>query len=215
MTITQARSWLRQFATDSDSTRYTNEEIDRCIQFAGNEFCRRTRCVRAVSTISITEGDDTPSIAAAVTAFFRPERLIDFLIVGQETIPAVVDYADYNQWTTEDPSTGTPAIIAFLDAATMYVWPVPDDDYTAKLRFWLPFTEWTAGAEDGSATLNLPNDYLHSVLTFGAAAVLKAPSKESAFGSASWQQFEKYIQQFKGAGTVGPRVVHRNSLALQ
>jgi hypothetical protein len=212
MTITEARAWLRNFATDSDSTRYDTTILDQAIQFAGNEFCRRTRAVRKVQTISFTASDDTPDVSAAVTAYFRPERLIDLFIVGEVNPLAVVDYVDLNQWATEDATEGVPRVAAFLDATTMYLWPTPDTAYTAKLRFWQPFTAWTPGAADGSATLNLPDDYLHAVLNFGAAAVLKSPAKEQAFASKAWEQFEKYVQQFKGAGTVGARVVYLDRL---
>jgi hypothetical protein len=170
MTITEARAWLRNFATDADSSRYDTTILDQAIQFAGNEFCRRTRAIRKVSDVSLTAADSTPDISGAVATFFRPERLIDAFIPGQITPLSVVDYFEQNVYASEDTTSGTPQTLAFID-------------------------------------LNLPDDYLLEILTYGAPATSSTTRRRTPTPQ-SWQKYMAFEQR-RGAGTLGSSEVRQ------
>jgi hypothetical protein len=124
-----------------------------------------------------------------------------------------VDYPTVARLAARDESTGVPTRLAFLDTTSDgLLWREPGDDYTAKLRYWLPFTIWTPG-DDDDTQLNLPDDVLIPVLIEGAAAVLKGPSPESAYAREAWGRFEAYCLRMAGAGTLGARVVQSRPVA--
>jgi hypothetical protein len=215
MTLTTARDWVRNAVSDAkDGNRYSDTDIDRAIISAGQEFCRRTKCLKRVDSVSVSAGDeDFPLTGNPLTYGFRPERLIDVFLMGEPDSLKVIDYTDLNAALAEDTTQGTPGAIAFLDAATAQLYPIPDIAYTAKLRFWLQFSDWTPGTSSpDSIILNLPNDYLPAVLNDGAPAILTAPDKKNAFSVAARARFEAYIVGMLSAGTFGARVVYRNSL---
>lgn len=215
MTVSTARAWVRDALRDGgDSTIFSDATIDRAIQQAGNYYCRMTRSIKRTDSVTITEGSTSFPLTAPIAAGFRPERVIDVWITGQTTPLQLLDYAAVVALAADDDSSDVPAVLAFLDeSGNGYLWPEPDDDYTAKLRYWLPFTTWTAGSDD-STTLNIPTDLIMPVLKDGAAGVALEANKETrAYAGLLWEKFKAYCVEMKGAGDLGARVTYRQKAA--
>ena len=137
MNLTEARKWVRQFCTDAnDDSKHAEAVVDRAIQYAGNEFCRISQCLRRTDSVTLNAGSPT----FAPPAGRRPERVIDVFLSGKSEPLTLVGYPHLNAARANSAGTGTPGLLAFLDAMTAEVFPTPDVGYTAKLRHWLPFT---------------------------------------------------------------------------
>lgn len=219
MNLKDARDFVRQFSRDAeDDVLYSPADIDRAIQYAGDHFCRATKCVRTTTTSPLTSGDPTVPLSTPIaTANFKAERLIDAYIIGQpvdSSVPTaleVTDYPDLNGRQSSTATTGTPYLLAFKDAATAFVYPTPDQAYTLTLSYWLPFTRWTPGQASGAVVLNIDDEYIQPVLAEGACAVLKGPSPDAAYASAAWTRFLDYEKRMSNAGHLGARVVNMRS----
>lgn len=211
MIITDARTHVRQFARDGlDSTLYGNADIDRAIQVVGQRFCRETRCLRRADDVTATVSSATLDISAIVTAGFRPEQLIDVYIAGYGEPLSIIDYTTLNQYQTDQPATTKPEAVAFPTQTTAQVYPTPDIAYALKFRWWERFTSWTAGdAAAGATSLNLPDDYLLEILTYGATATLQHNEKKNAYAATSMAKFEAFMARLRGAGTLGQKVIKR------
>lgn len=217
MTVEAARLWVRNACRDSvDTTAENVANIDRAIQLVGNHFCRATKYVKRTDSVAITNASTAFPLAASIAAGFLPERKLDAWIDGQPDPLRFASYAELNTLAANGSVGGSaPTHLAFLDnASDGLLWPTPGAAYTARLRFWQPFTTWTLGAEDAgtlATQLNLPDDVIMPILSDGAAAILKAPSPEKAFGSQAWGRFLAYERQMMGAGGLGERTVQRNA----
>jgi hypothetical protein len=218
MTVEAARAWVRNAVRDgTDDTAEGAANVDRAIMLAGNHFCRATRYVKRTDSVAITSGSTVFPLAASIAAGFLPERILDAWVGGQPDPLRIAGYAELNTLAADGAyeGTGAPTRLAFLDnASDGLLWPTPAASYTARLRFWQPFTTWTIGGTDGgtlATQLNIPTDVIMPVLNDGAAAILKGPSPEKAFGSQAWGRFLAYERQMTGAGGLGERTVQRNS----
>jgi hypothetical protein len=106
--------------------------------------------------------------------------------------------------------SGQPSEIAFSSHTAGMVYPNPDQNYTLVLRWLGLFTTWTDGATDNTTvttTLNLPDDLLRTILTYGATSYLQHTEAESQFANQSHQKFQAFIQRNKNAGGLGVQVV--------
>ena len=192
MNLTDARTIVRQFARNAgDSSVYTDAEIDRAILFVGNRFCRIAKPLKDSQSVTVTA--TTGAVALSSLTYFRPERMIDFLVTGYADPLSLVDYSEYHRRYNEGGTgTGRPEIIAMEDndgtfAAVVY--PAPSTSTAAKVRYWLPFTSWTPGASGSGVTLNLPDEVLYEILPVGPVAILQHNQPEQAYASASWRAY--------------------------
>jgi hypothetical protein len=207
-TVLQARSRLRFNVRDgNDTTTLTDEILDNALLEVGRRFCRQTRCLLTSSTVAITAASSSFPVTVPLAAGWTPERIIDVIIAGEDRTLRLVDYPTINSYIARDDSEGMPELLAFIDASTAgTLWPTPDIAYTAKMRWWLPFTSWTAGDSGANSTsINLPDELLDCVIRFGAPALLKYPSAEQAFASEMWKMYLDEETRHKHAGRLGAR----------
>lgn len=214
MTLTDARVWVRQAATDSDSTRYSDTDVDRAIAYAGEAFCRRTKFLKRSDNVALAALDAGFPLSTAAASGFRPERVLSVYLAGFVDPLTITDYESLNNLQSGDPLNATPQLLAFLDDTHASVWPTPDIPYVAKLRWWEPFSAFTPGTlTPNSVILNLPNDVLPSVLSDGAAGVLTQANKKDKFGVEARARFEAYILRMMGAGNLGAKVIYRQKIS--
>ena len=219
MNLTDARAWVRSAVADGNSSsNYSDTDVDRAILAAGNFFCRVTKAIKRADTVALAEGDPEFDITTPIANGFRPERLIDATLIGEVVAGgpealSVIEWPQLNAAQATDENEGTPQALAFIDGTTAEVWPTPNDDYSVRLRYWLPFTTFTPGTgSPGSVTLNIPDDYLPSVLGDGAAAELTAGHVKNKFGIAARERFLQYCKVMQGAGNLGAKVIYRARL---
>lgn len=230
MNITDAREWVRDAVRDmADTSRFTANTIDRAIQQAGMQFCRETRSVIRTDSVTITEDSTSFPIVTPLTFGFLPERLIDVWITNEETAYheelTVVSYQELAQLAKQDDGSSVPTHLAFRSgSAAGTLWRVPDDGYTADLRYWQPFgvtvsaafSLWTPGTADAptlAGTLNIPDHNIMPVLKYGAAAAALEANKETRpLAEMLMGQFKAHIAETMGSGNLGPRVLYRESM---
>lgn len=205
-TIQSARDRVRRNVRDgNDTTTYPDVDIDNAIQEVGRRLCRQTRCLTKVSSVAITAASTAFPVTTPLSLGFHPERVIDCFLSGEDRNLRLVDWPTLNGFAARDTPEGMPELLAFQDATSAgIVWPTPDAAYTAKLRWWLPFTSWTAGDSSSNATtLNLPDELLDVVIRLGAPAMVKFPSAEKLFSSTLWQLYLAEEKRLAGAGRLG------------
>lgn len=130
------------------------------------------------------------------------------------------DQDRYEPWVEGAPLSGTPGVgaggrprvIGFLTATTAYIGPVPDLAYPINVTFWSPLTSWTAGATDGGTTatvLNIPDEYIEPVISYGAVAVLTRQSPDRLPQHPLWQMFLRSVAEITGQARVAPASSYR------
>lgn len=183
---------------------YSDTQVDIAIQTIADDFIRTTQCTRTISAdIAIADGDDTFSFTIEN---FRPEHCLRAWIVDQNRLD-LIDYQALLDKQVDDPTTGVPQKLAFTSSGTAAIWPTAGDDYTMKMIYYVPFTIWTAGQEDGSATLNLPDDYLRTMLMYGAASALQFNETEHMYASTAYQRYIEFRERMRGAGSEGSKSI--------
>lgn len=208
MNLASARDFVRQFARNAgDSSIHPDANIDRAIQLACDEFLRRTRLLRTVSTLSLSLGS---AALPALPTGFRPERLIRAYIAGQGELD-VTDHATLAARRLAYNETGLPEIVAFTSWTSGEVYPTPGSAYTLSLLWHEPMVTWTPGAAGSSVTPNIPDDQLRPILCWGATAYLMMTeeSNQSAVGKCR-DEFERFIASQSGSsigGHVGGRAM--------
>ncbi len=212
MTLTAARAWVRQFArSGAASSQYSDTDIDHAIMVVGEQFARITKCARAAETVALAAHSAVADVSGLT--LFRPERIMDANILTKECPVEIVDWQHLYQRQIECTSEGTPELLAFETWTTANVWPTPNVALSLRLRWWQPFTSWTAGtAEDASITFNLPDDFMTQILTYGVTATLQHNEPSHKFASESWQKYLAFEQKMMGAGNLGAKVVIRSSV---
>lgn len=210
MTLTTARAWVRQFARNAGSSAmYSNEMIDRALQSVGNRFCRVTRCLPRLDGLELTaDAADVPISDLAGT--FRPEHLIRAYLEGYSGALELVDFNDLADLQADEASSAQPTKLAFSSPREARVYPTPDVDYTLQVRWWQPFTIWTAGtAAPDDVTLNIPEEILTEILPYGPTSILQHNEPEMKYAAQSWQKYLEVETRMKGSGSLAARLVSR------
>lgn len=200
MNLTTARSFVRQFARNAgDSSMYSDADVDRAIQAIADDFIFITKCTRLVSSVTLTES------TAALPAFptnFRPERLLSAYIGDYPPLDQV-DHDVLRAARLANDSTDRPTLISFDSYTTGEVYPKPTATYlTLSLRWLEPFTTWTPGGTD-PGTLNVPDDYLRTILMYGATSLLQHNEPEHKYAAESWQKYATFRDSMRGSGGLG------------
>lgn len=221
MTIAEARTLVRQFARNAgDSTMYADADVDRAMQWIGNQFCRVTRCIKLRTGAALSSGD------VSVSAFIpcAPERVLSANVLADtaEAVPTPVSIVSWDELIDlrADGATGVPTHMAF-ELATLIdgegvasIYPTADANYTLYVYYWDLFSSWTAGVSgSGSAVdLNLPDDYLLQFLPCGATWRLQFNEPEHKYGADARVEYYEAEKRFMGAGGTGEKSVRRMSL---
>lgn len=228
MKLSTAQEWVRRATRDgNDDSTYTPGDIDRAVIAASVYFCRETRCVRKATSIALTAASSSMPITALTTAGnFAPEQTLDVLLTSpakQDPLMAV-DYSELLGYAATSTSSGVPSLFAFLDPTTAAIWPAPDQNYTATLRWWQSFgasenggtvSLWEPGAEAYDLDLNIPDAYLPEVLSNGAVSYLLSGSVDGGDGGPAGQRFAAYVARMKSAGSLGSKVINRSSVSQE
>lgn len=205
MLVSTAQSYVRQFARNAgDSTMYTDADVDRAIQLVGQRFCRVTRCVKTLSSLTLT------AASAALPAFptgFTPKHLIRAYIADNPAL-RITDTDTLRRQRDRMARSDVPELVAFDSTTTGEVFPTPDTGYTLKFLWWEAFTTWTPGSTP-TTLLNVPDDLLIEWLPFGPPAVLQGNEPEHKYAGPMWQRYLEVENSLRDGGTLGVRTVDR------
>jgi hypothetical protein len=214
MTLADARAIVRQFAKNAgDATAYSAAEIDVAIQAVCDDFIAHTLATRTSDTADVTVA--VADVDVSGITGFRPDRLIRAWLEDDDgkEYPNLLSVADTETRDDRvaDDTAGLPGKIAFpsTDAAVLY--PTPDAAYTLHVDYRAPLTTFTAGTgSPETVTLNIDDDYLRTVMMYGATAFLQANHPEYGYASQSYQKYIAFRDSTgRRAGTRGARSLQR------
>ena len=94
-----------------------------------------------------------------------------------------------------------PSQIGFRDDDTAYLWDVPEAAWKLTLYWTQPFSLTT--------TINISDEYLHPMITWGAAAVLLMEDPTNPDGSAVWNRFLQWASEVSMTTTTDTGVILR------
>lgn len=181
MTLTTARQVLKESVLHSGSDQYGPIKLDTAILGCGNEFVRETNCSIEVIQFTWTSGTaiiNLVSGAPAVTDWHQEQFMFAYLTnegagssgAGDEgfDILRVVPFDSILRRRQANDTTGLPTMLAMVDDSRMAIYPRPNDNYNLNVKRRSPFTVFTPGTADAeNVTLNIPDEWIHSVLRTG------------------------------------------------
>ena len=156
MTLTQARSYVRQWLRGESGVAFNAAEYDRALLTQGDDFIRRARFGVQVSTLVIS--DSTEALPTFPTGF-RPDRFLSAWLIDSDSVPvaqlSLISQLELRERQFQHGvSDSIPEYLAFLTNTTGELYPAPNAAYTMKLE-WLPFFDsWTEGIAQTTAVLS-------------------------------------------------------------
>lgn len=163
---------------------YSAADVDRVIQFVGNDFIWFTKCTRQTNNITITE-DSSAFDLSAVTGF-RAERALRFWIPSENEL-VNIPHETLLAFQESSEREGVPEKIAFTSATAGELYPTPDANYTGKVMWVPPHTTWTPGTQyAAAATATVSGGAVTSiVVTSPGGPYSAAPTVSFSGGSGS------------------------------
>lgn len=199
---------------DADELTYDLTTKHLAIRALLEDFVRRTRCVTKVDTFAITSGSTTVTLAG-ITGM-HTERINEIWISGDKhNRIAVSDITEVDEWLACSTNTHQPCKIGFTTTAGVgRVFPTPDANYTASVRWWPDVTAWTPGDTGvASLALNIPGDLARSAVYKGGIWFMQKNQPEHAkIVDQSQTEYEAFVTRNMGAGNLGVRSLTRQPL---
>lgn len=193
------RMWTG-YADQGEWDNVTNYAVNDMVQGDGNPDALFYRC-------KVAHG---PGVAAPHDAAAEPPNSTYWEQVswGGGFNVELKDINYVSKRLDEYVETGRPECIAFINNTTGYVWPVPDLAYTLNLLWKSPLESWTSG--EASVTINIPDEYVHPAIWFGAVAALKHSDANVRNDSFPWQRFQEFLQNIAGSSGFETNVLMRD-----
>ena len=192
-----------------------------------------------VSTSVFTVTIANPAVMTSATVDFPSLTPVEFTTTGTLPTGLVVDTvywlyrtaaSTYNLYdtlvnataagatgrviTTVSQSGVHTAMVAPLSTAdtqiSVILWPTPGTALIAKIRWLQPFTSWSPGSAGAVAILNLPNDTMYELLSYGATAALQHNETQHLFAGEAWKKYLDYEAEMIGRGSLAVRSIARN-----
>ncbi len=214
MSLTTARAWVRRYARGGGSdTQYDATDIDHAIIDVCERFMRKTRSVQVAATVALTAASAAFDVSALT--LFRPERILRANVLTLECEVEITDWEALYRESIRCASTGRPKWLAFETsfATAGQVWPTPDINYDLRLRWWQSFSQFTPGtASDATTILNIPADWLPTILSYGVPAQLQGNDPKYKYAEKSWAIYLAFEQEMMGAGNRGAKTIQRERI---
>jgi hypothetical protein len=213
--VQDLRDQVRRFARNAlDSSVYPDQQIDGCLQLAGDEWVRLTRGSRVLVALTLTSGSNA---LPAIPADCSPDRVLQvFLLLNGQIIDPEFEFTSYEEIQRDqylrrgliDPSVigtaGQPKKMAFIDRSSGIVWPTPQNAYTIELWYSQPFTSWTAGGTPSPNAFNLSDEYLRVIARYGAPGHLQLNEKANGvIAQGALAEFRSQAKKVRAANAGG------------
>lgn len=211
---------------DTDGASYTLDEKHRAIQGVLNDFIRRTKCTRQLSTVAITALTSTVDFSGI--AGFSPDRLIEdgITIVSDSSYSARdvvcslerVDPAAVRQELARysgDTTGGNPRLIAFTSWTIAQIARLPKATGTLNVTWAPPLVSFTPGDSGANDTIiNLPDDLANTAVRTGGVVWLQNGQVENVpLNTPLKADYEAHVTRSMGLGNLGVNVIQRMSVS--
>lgn len=200
MTLTEAREYVISSVLSVSQGTYGDAKIDRAIQFAGKMFMEKTKVNLKRATITLAAGERFVDVQSQVPDFdyWRYARA---QINHQGYIYRVLrsDYAKLQMCYTNNSQTGRPTRFAFQTNNRAILYPKPEQQYNMEITYAESFVDWVPGASGDSVTLNIPGDYVRTVLAYGAGTyLLYGEQYQNVYAQKGWAFFQEFMRDVIG-----------------
>lgn len=190
--LIRAELMYKDQGTWADATAYVKNEL---VQGDGTPDSKYYVCREAHTSDA---ANDEPGTGTNWTRYWRNVawkrnsllRVVDFATISDKLDSNIID----EQWVVPEITSSEPNQIALDYPGTAYLWPVPDTVYTVRLTYRSPFT----GTDTGNPTLNVPDEYMHGILQWGAPAALQHTSPENKFANDAWSKWQNWLRDVSG-----------------
>jgi hypothetical protein len=200
ISLTEAREIVLNSVLHVPNGSYSNEKIDRAIQFAGRLFMRETLCVQKQASITLAADEREVDVQAQAPDFnywmFSRCHIADGVYLKNMKRG---DYARIQRAYENSEQTGRPHTIGFNTNSSGLLFPKPTEEYTMILQYAEPFVDWTPGASGSSVTINIPADFVRDVLWFGAGtSLIFGENYQNFYPTKGWGYFMQLVKDVKG-----------------
>lgn len=191
MELNSARDLVRDSALHiAPNETFDDAKVDRAIQASCNHFLRETDASTTTTSITVSQGTSTVDIPSSVTGFIQD----DFIQaeIGNQRLRLVPYRSNLRRFEVSTPK-GKPTRIGFRTDGLAKFDTQTDQQYTLDLTHTQRLVSFTAGTQS-NPELNLPKEYEHDVLWFGAAGYLLRGSPGHPDAQAKMQTFGQIVE---------------------
>lgn len=207
MNLTEARDVLRDSVLHVSQTSYSLEKLDRALSASGNRLMRETGLNVETFTATFTAGERSLDLADVRSDFLSGNATEAPFITANDKFHRlkVVAWATLREQIEMSAAASRPELIAFITQTEAYIYPTPAEDTTLTFVYRRPLVSWTMGVADGdSVTLNVPDQYVHDWIWWGARSyLLHGLPNHKPEASTAQAEFAALIQRAKGASLMG------------
>lgn len=138
MALSTYRTELRRLLRDANGRFWSNDELNDYINQSRKQVATDTHCLRSVEDVAFTNGDETYAWASFTSLGVRAVDMLNLTVIwGQQRVPMMwapwTEFnARYRVWVTNESRPCVWSMTGSLPSATIYVQPVPDDDYDGE-----------------------------------------------------------------------------------
>ena len=185
MKLAEARDIVRAGVMNTNLTETNTPRLDQMIQFILELVIEKAKVTRRTDTAPTV----TDAAGIDITA---QTNLANFLPATMTRNPRIsYDEVEHKSFDTvrrklaSDTSTGQPTMIAWdSDAASGFLYPIPDAVYTISFAHAPELISWIPGinqpdGDDEEVTLNIPDRILRPALVYGVASALVYHQQEA------------------------------------
>lgn len=206
MTVLTARDFVRQFgrSPSGDSSVVLDEDVDRAIQAACDDFIEATGATLTTTTIAGSSGDATVALPSGVRPHYVRSVYVEHATDDYKGTPlSIVGIEDVLVDRRAEAALTAPTKIAFLNQAVGVINSDLLEDRDFTVRYVPPLTSWTPG-DAGATELNVDERWLRTVLIYGATSMLQHTDVEHLYASESWKKYLTFRDRLAatGIGTV-------------
>lgn len=197
--LIRAELQYKDQGTWATSTAYSVNEL---VQGDGDPDAKYYVCITAHTSDT---ANDQPGDGTNWTTYWRQVAwkrnkelmLVDFGSISNKLESTMVD----DTWVIPELTSDEPTQIALDYPNTAYLWPVPDSVYTLRVTYRSPFVD----TDTGDPTLNIPDEYVHGILQWGAPAALQHTSPENRYANDAWAKWQGWLRDVGGDTGFGSR----------
>ena len=218
----------RQFVRDAgygltNAGNLADDKLDRAMYATLLDFTNRTRCLRTLTTLALTQSD--PSLPS-LPDDFMPSHLLRAWLVSTDDPPQVLapeltiiswaalaakNAARQPTWREQIPGVlsnqvDQPRYLAFETSLGGAAFPTPDADYTLNILWFNAQPAWTFG--DAGATVLAYHDHLlMPVLQYGVVDRLQAMDPLAKHTDKYRQLYERHVLDSMDTASQGEGII--------
>jgi len=188
MSLNTARAVVRDAALHIGNSTFDDAKVDFAIMNAGHHFMRVTNASMTTTSVLLSADVNSVDLTSTISGF--TENDFEMAEIDNYEVRKTTPHTIRRRFEGSREPVGRPTRIAFVSDNKALLNKKTDQSYTMDVTHAEPFTTFTAGTAS-NPTLNLPDEYIHAVMWYGARYYLlhgapghpdSAPARDEFFG---------------------------------